>query len=207
MRTTPRANVTCDTIMKYCPTSVVRNQASIQNLITRFCCGSLSTRSLYFCNKNFSVQESRSKVWVFSSTNLLIVLTQQVSPFLHGKLCILFFLRKTCAHSDKESTRKNSHRGRRQTLKLTTSSNSILLHCCSKRDVNMVSSVTLPMDDGRAGSIVLTFETLICWKKGKQKQERPSKPHRALSLWWSNHLNLRSGWQASYSSRKSETAP
>ena len=39
-------------VMKYCPTStVVRNPASIQIFITRSGCGSLSTRSLYFCNK------------------------------------------------------------------------------------------------------------------------------------------------------------
>ena len=35
-------------VMKYCPTStVVRNPASVQILITRSCCESLSTRSLY----------------------------------------------------------------------------------------------------------------------------------------------------------------
>ena len=40
-------------VMKYCPTSnVVRNPASVQNLITRFCCDSLSTRSWYFCNRS-----------------------------------------------------------------------------------------------------------------------------------------------------------
>ena len=39
-------------VMKYCPTStVVRNPASIQILITRFCCDSLSIRSWYFYNK------------------------------------------------------------------------------------------------------------------------------------------------------------
>ena len=38
---------------KYCPTStVVKNPQSVQILITRFCCESLSTRSLYFCNKS-----------------------------------------------------------------------------------------------------------------------------------------------------------
>ena len=92
-------------------------------------------------------------------------------------------MRKTYAHSDKGSTRKKtvivegdklSNSPRHQTPYYTA--------CCSKRDVNMVSSETLPMDDGRAGSIVLTFETHICWKKGKQKQERPSKPHRVLAV-------------------------
>ena len=39
-------------VMKYCPTStVVKNPASVQNLITRFCCESVSTRSWYFCNR------------------------------------------------------------------------------------------------------------------------------------------------------------
>ena len=40
-------------VMKYCPTStVVRNPASVQILITRFCCDNLSTRSWYFCNRS-----------------------------------------------------------------------------------------------------------------------------------------------------------
>ena len=40
-------------VMKCCPTpTVVRNFASVQILITRFCCDSLSTRSWYFCNKS-----------------------------------------------------------------------------------------------------------------------------------------------------------
>ena len=40
-------------VMKYCPTpTVLRNPQSVQNLITRFCCDSLSTRSLYLCNKS-----------------------------------------------------------------------------------------------------------------------------------------------------------
>ena len=39
-------------VMKYCPTSTVfRNPASIQIFINRSCCGSLSTRSLCFCNR------------------------------------------------------------------------------------------------------------------------------------------------------------
>ena len=38
--------------MKYCPTSTVfRNPASVKIFIIRSCCESLSTRSLYFCNK------------------------------------------------------------------------------------------------------------------------------------------------------------
>ena len=38
-------------VMKYCPTSTVfRNPAPVQIFITRSCCESLSTRSLYFCN-------------------------------------------------------------------------------------------------------------------------------------------------------------
>ena len=40
-------------VMKYSPTStVVRNPASVQISITRFCCESLSTRSWYFCNRS-----------------------------------------------------------------------------------------------------------------------------------------------------------
>ena len=49
-------------VMKYCPTStVVRNPASVQNLITRFCCHSLSTRSWYFCNRSSSCAGSSVK--------------------------------------------------------------------------------------------------------------------------------------------------
>ena len=29
----------------------------------------------------------------------------------------------------------------------------------------------------------------------KKQQDRPSNPHRVLSLWWSNHLDLRRGWR------------
>ena len=40
-------------VMKYCPTpTVVRNPASVQILITRFYCESLSNRSWYFCNRS-----------------------------------------------------------------------------------------------------------------------------------------------------------
>ena len=42
-------------VMKYCPTStVVRNPASVQNLITRSCCDHLSIRSWYLCNRSSS---------------------------------------------------------------------------------------------------------------------------------------------------------
>ena len=41
-------------VMKYCPTStVVRNPASVQNLINLSCCDNFSIRSLYLCNRNF----------------------------------------------------------------------------------------------------------------------------------------------------------
>ena len=41
-------------VMKYCPTStVVRNPASVLNLITRFCCDCLSTRSWHFSSVSF----------------------------------------------------------------------------------------------------------------------------------------------------------
>ena len=64
-------------VMKYCPTStVVRNTASVQNLITRFRCDSLSTRSWYFLQeiflrkiigrrcRNFDQRTCRHKQWV-----------------------------------------------------------------------------------------------------------------------------------------------
>jgi len=56
----------------------------------------------------------------------------------------------------------------------------------------MVSSKAVPMDDGQARFIVLDLEIHICWNVLKmKKQDRPSNPHRVLSLWWSNHLDLR----------------
>ena len=40
-------------VMKYCPTStVVRNPASVQNLLNLSCCDNFSIRSLYLCNRN-----------------------------------------------------------------------------------------------------------------------------------------------------------
>ena len=42
-------------VMKYCPTStVVRNPASVQNLLTLSCCDNFSIRSLYLCNRSSS---------------------------------------------------------------------------------------------------------------------------------------------------------
>ena len=53
-------------VMKYCPTStVVRNPASVQILITRFCCDSLLTRSWYFCNRSSCAGSSVEGVGVF----------------------------------------------------------------------------------------------------------------------------------------------
>ena len=78
-------------VMKYCPTSTVfRNPASVQIFINRSGCGSLSTRSFYFCNKF-----SQSKVQVSLSTSLLarkvghIAVPQQVSLSLFDSCCIL----------------------------------------------------------------------------------------------------------------------
>ena len=59
-------NSSVSLVMTYCPTStVVRNPASVQNLITRFCCGSLSTRSWYFCNRSSCAGSSVKGVGVF----------------------------------------------------------------------------------------------------------------------------------------------
>ena len=53
-------------VMKYCPTStVVRNPASVQILITRFCCDNLSTRSWYFCNRSSSCAGSLGQRCVY----------------------------------------------------------------------------------------------------------------------------------------------
>ena len=94
------ASVNCENssvsfVTKYCPTStVVRNPATVQNLITRFCCDSLSTRSWYICNRSSCAGSSVEGVGVFVNKLLAqtmgqIVLPVQVSLFLHGKLCIL----------------------------------------------------------------------------------------------------------------------
>ena len=49
-------------VMKYCPTStVVRNPASVQHLITRSCCDNFSTRSWYLCNSSSSCAGSSVK--------------------------------------------------------------------------------------------------------------------------------------------------
>ena len=46
----------------------------------------------------------------------------------------------------------------------------------------MVSSETLPMDDGRAGSVVLTFETTPAGKKeNKNKRDPPNRTEYCLS--------------------------
>ena len=53
-------------VMKYSPTStVVKNPVSVQNLITRFCCDSVSTRSGYFCNRSSCEGSSVDGVSVF----------------------------------------------------------------------------------------------------------------------------------------------
>ena len=59
-------NSSASFVMKHCPTStVVRNPASVQNLIIRFCCDSLFTRSWYFCNRSFCAGSSVEGVGVF----------------------------------------------------------------------------------------------------------------------------------------------
>ena len=56
-------NFSVSFVMKYCPTStVVRNPASVQNLITRSCCDNLSIHSWYLCNRSSSCAGS----WVES---------------------------------------------------------------------------------------------------------------------------------------------
>ena len=53
-------------VLKYCPTStVVRNPAPIQILITRFCCDRLSTRFWYFCHRSSCAGSSVEGVGVF----------------------------------------------------------------------------------------------------------------------------------------------
>ena len=82
-------------VMKYCPTStVVRNPASVQNLLTRFCCDSLSTRSWYFCKKSYCAGSSVEGAGVFiyelvGTNNGSDCPTKQVSLFQHGRICIL----------------------------------------------------------------------------------------------------------------------
>ena len=55
-------------VMKYCPTpTVMKNPASVQILITRFCCDSLSTRSWYFCKRSSCAGSSVEGVGVFTN--------------------------------------------------------------------------------------------------------------------------------------------
>ena len=55
-------NYSVSLVIKYCPTStVVKNPASVQNLITRSCCDNLSTRSWYLCNRSSSCVGSSVK--------------------------------------------------------------------------------------------------------------------------------------------------
>ena len=74
-------------VMKYCPTStVVRNPASVQNKVTRFCCDSLPLVLGTFAIDLLLAQDHRSKVCL-SSSHLAqamgqIVLPAQVSPVL-----------------------------------------------------------------------------------------------------------------------------
>ena len=77
-----------------CPTStVVKNPASIQILITRFCCGKHSTSFLNFYQKISCAQISIEDVVSLSRILLArrmgqIVLPIRVSPFLFDKHCI-----------------------------------------------------------------------------------------------------------------------
>ena len=81
-------------VMKYCPTStVVRNPASVQNLITRFCYDNHSTRSWYFCKRSSCAGSSVEEVDVFhhtcGQTMGQIDTPKQVSPFLLDRFFIL----------------------------------------------------------------------------------------------------------------------
>ena len=83
-------------VMKYCPTpTVVRNPASVQNLLNLSCCDNFLNRSLYLCNRYTSCAESSFKsMFVFitlgtnngsdcPATTSRPVLTWQVSHSLH----------------------------------------------------------------------------------------------------------------------------
>ena len=57
-----RENYSVSFVMKYCPTStVVRNPASVQNLLNLSCCDHFSIRSLNFCNRCASCAGSSFK--------------------------------------------------------------------------------------------------------------------------------------------------
>ena len=76
-----------------------RNRASVQIFSTRFCCESLSTRSLYFCNRSSCAGSSVEGARVFISELVGAIMGQIVPPkevslFKHGKFRILHtFLR------------------------------------------------------------------------------------------------------------------
>ena len=87
-------------VMKYCPTStVVKNPASVQILITRSCCDSFSVRSVYLCNWYSSSEGSSFKgmfVLITLGTNngLDCPFRTGVSPIYRDKIHILHtFLR------------------------------------------------------------------------------------------------------------------
>ena len=86
-------------VMKYCPTStVVRNPASVQNLLNLSCCDNFSIRSLYLRNRNPFCAGSSFKgmfVLITLGTNQnLIVLSQRVLSFYRDRTRILHtFLR------------------------------------------------------------------------------------------------------------------
>ena len=70
----------------------VRNPASVQILITRFCCESLSTRFWYFCTKSSCARISAEGLGViinkFVGANNGSDCSTRVSPYLFDRYCI-----------------------------------------------------------------------------------------------------------------------
>merc|ERR1711953_1245521 len=52
----------------------------------------------------------------------------------------------------------------------------------------------LPVDDGRAGLVVLLLGNPHLLEGGQGGQDGASDPDRVLSLWWGNCLDLHGGW-------------
>merc|ERR1719188_2351090 len=54
-------------------------------------------------------------------------------------------------------------------------------------------SETLPVDDSRAGLVVLAFGDPHLLEGAQRRQDGTANPHRVLALGWGNHLDLHRG--------------
>merc|ERR1719387_1293533 len=57
-----------------------------------------------------------------------------------------------------------------------------------------VRSEAFPVNNGRAGLIVLTLGDPHLLESAQRRQDRATNPHRVFALWWGHDLDLHSGW-------------